>query len=90
MAIVVQLHNADLDDLFVSVRDLNLAGQPFIVDGLRLPEDQLFAITVQENASGSSGNILWRVARVSDPDRPAERSVEVEAATTVDLSANFG
>ncbi len=89
MAIVVQLHNADLDDLIVTVRDLNLTGQPVIVNQQRLPESQLLAISVQENAGGSSGNILWHVARASDPDTNSERTVEVEAAKTVDLSANF-
>lgn len=91
MPITVQLHNADLDELIVTVTDLNLEGAPEIVHQVRLPEDQLLAIAVQERAEGSTtGDIHWAVARASDPATTAERTVEVEAIGTVDLSANFG
>ena len=88
MALEIVLHNQDLDDLLVDVRDLNLGGQ-FILNGFTLPQSQLFKILVQENSSGSTGNIKWRAARVSDPDTASERSVEVSPANTVELSANF-
>jgi hypothetical protein len=58
MALEVTLHNQDLDDLLVDVRDLNLPGQPFILNGFTLPQSQLFKILVQENSSGSAGNIF--------------------------------
>ena len=39
MALEIMLHNQDLDDLLVDVRDLNLGGQ-FILNGFTLPQSR--------------------------------------------------
>jgi hypothetical protein len=89
MSIVVTVHNSDLADLFVTINDLNQAGSPAIVQSQRLNEDDIFQIAVQEGDDGSTGDIQWTVVRVDDPTATAQRTVEVSAADSVDVTTHF-
>lgn len=89
MAITVNIHNSDIVDLFVSVNDLNLAGQPATLNNQRFNENQTFSILVQEDGSGT-GNITWSVQRTDDPTTVATRTISVTNATTVDVTTQFG
>ncbi len=87
MPIIATLNNWDLADLFVTVIDLNLPGT--ILDNVRINEGQSIQIGVQPNRNGT-GDITWQVQRVDEPDVTAERTVEVTAASTINVTANFG
>jgi hypothetical protein len=88
MAIVVNLHNLDLADLFVSALDLNLAGTP-VTFNQRVNEGVTVQISVQEDGSGR-GNIQWNAQRTDDPEQTAQRTVEVSEGATVDVTTHFG
>lgn len=88
MAIVVNLHNSDLADLFVSVLDLNLMGTPEVFNA-RINEGLTFSLAVQEDGAGQ-GNIQWNAQRTDAPDQTAQRTVEVSNAATVDVTTHFG
>ena len=51
MAIVINLHNFDLADLFVSVLDLNQAGTP-VTFNARINEGLTAQMAVQEDGNG--------------------------------------
>jgi hypothetical protein len=87
MAIAVGIHNFDLTDLIVSVLDLNLGGAS-VLNNQRINEGDTVPIAVQEDGNGR-GNIQWTVQRIDDPDRPAQRTVEVTDGMNVDVTANF-
>jgi hypothetical protein len=87
MAIIINLHNLDLADLFVSVLDMNLAGTP-VTFNQRINEDVTVQIPVQEDGSGR-GNIQWNAQRTDDPEQTALRTVEVTEGATVDVTTHF-
>ena len=86
MAIVINLHNFDLADLFVSVLDLNQAGTP-VTFNARINEGLTAQMAVQEDGSGR-GMIQWNAQRTDDPET-AQRTVEVTEGTTVDVTTHF-
>ena len=90
MTITVNAHNMDIVDLFVSVNDINLPGQPAILASQRFNVNQTFPIFAQENGTGA-GNITWSVQRADDPTAPvATRTISVTNGTTVEVTRNFG
>ncbi len=88
MAIVINVHNIDVGDLFLTIFDLNVAGAA-TVDGLRMHESDIIQVAVQEGEN-ERGNIRWSVERADDSSLTAERMLEVAANTQVDVTTNFG
>jgi hypothetical protein len=82
------LHNNERtipNDLFVTVNDLNQAGQPAILANQRINVDQTFPINVQEDGNGN-GNILW-AAETVDGSRTNRGSQTVADGTTVEVAS---
>ena len=82
------LHNIERtipNDLFVTVNDLNQAGQPAILANQRINVDQTFPINVQEDGNGN-GNILW-AAQTADGSRTNRGSQPVADGTTVEVAS---
>lgn len=74
MTINAVLQNTDFGDLFVSVQDLNAAGEPYVLENARLNKDAQQTIQVQEDGDGLY-NIKWTAVRVSDNSKTATRTV---------------
>lgn len=89
MPIRVTLHNSDVGDLFVSVRDLNQADQSTILDSQRINQDEATPLTVQEDGN-RLGNIEWSAIRTDDNTRTARRSVQPAAGDEIDVTTFFG
>jgi len=84
----ITLHNNERNnpqDLFVSVSDLNQAGQPVILAGQRINVDQTFSIQVQEDGNGN-GNISW-VAQTVDGSKTNQGNQAVSDGATVEVAS---
>lgn len=86
--ITVTLQNSDLADLFLWVYDKNKVGEPAVVSGTRLNEDDRIEIQVQENGEGE-GLIRWLVKRTDPGDDKSEEkdNIRVEDGAIIDVSA---
>jgi hypothetical protein len=84
----ITLHNNERNnaqDLFVSVSDLNQAGQPVILANRRINVDQTFPIQVQEDGNGN-GNISW-AAQTVDGSRSNQGNQTVSDGATVEVAS---
>lgn len=82
------LHNGERtnpSDLFVTVSDLNQAGQPVVLANQRINVDQTFPINVQEDGNGN-GNISWSAQSV-DGSHTNQGTQTVTAGTTVEVTS---
>jgi hypothetical protein len=88
MTIGIVLHNNERtlpNDLFVSVQDLNLAGQPVVLTNQRINVDQTFALNVQDDQNGN-GNITW-VAQTVDGSKSLNATVSVTDGQQVEVTS---
>jgi hypothetical protein len=61
----ITVHNDDPNDLYVSIRDLNRAGSPVVLDNERFNKDESRGISIQEDGTGK-GSISWEATRTDD------------------------
>jgi protein involved in polysaccharide export with SLBB domain len=80
--ITINLENADQNDLFVSVTDLNQAGSLVVLNQVRLNQGDTLSVEIQEDGHGS-GKVTWAAQRVDDARKTAHRTVMVDAGGTV-------
>ena len=84
----IVLHNNErtvASDLFVSVQDMNLAGQPVVLANQRINVDQTFALNVQDDQNGN-GNITWTAAAV-DGSKSLNATVSVTDGQQVEVTS---
>lgn len=62
----VTVENNDVRDLFVTVVDLNQAGNQFILSGARLNRGQSTVIAIQDDGDGL-GHVSWQVNIAAEP-----------------------
>lgn len=85
----ITIKNEDLGDLFVWVRDMNVYGGPFVLNGARLNQGASRNFELQLDGSGE-GRISWRVQRYDDERRQrSEEDVVVKPESTVDVTTRF-
>jgi hypothetical protein len=85
----IVLHNNErtvASDLFVSVQDLNLAGQPVVLANQRINVDQTFALSVQEDGNGN-GSITWAAQSVDDASKSLNATVSVTDGQQVEVTS---
>jgi hypothetical protein len=88
IVIGITLHNnerTNAQDLFVSVNDLNQAGQPVILANQRINVDQTFSIQVQEDGNGN-GNVSW-TAQSADGSHTNQGNQTVTDGATVEVTS---
>jgi hypothetical protein len=85
----VQLHNADIDDLFVTVEDLNTQNHNTVFND-RLNKGDTKDIDIQEDGNGR-GSVTWNATRVDDPQKTASRTEsDLDNLASVDITTTFG
>jgi hypothetical protein len=62
----ITIKNTDLQDLFVTVVDLNQAVRGLILDAKRINKGQSMGIEVQDDGDGR-GHIRWQVNETESP-----------------------
>jgi hypothetical protein len=87
--ITINLENDDQNDLFVSVKDLNQAGSPVVLNQARINQGEALAVEIQEDGHGS-GKVTWAAQRVDDATQAAQRTVTVDSGDTVEVTTFFG
>lgn len=83
----VEIENADTQDLFVWVYDLNTANQQMVLAGARINEHQSSVVQIQEDGNGK-GRIHWRAVRASDASRSREGDASPAARDAVSVTAS--
>ena len=85
----VQLHNADIGDLFVTVQDLNTQNQDTVFNS-RLNKNDVKDIDIQEDGNGK-GSVQWNATRADDPQKTANRTeYDLDNLASVDITTSFG
>ena len=89
MKSTITVHNDDMVDLFVWVRDLLSYGQDIVLSEQRLSPDESVQIEVELDED-KNAKILWRAQRADDPSVSKESdALEVDDGDTVDVNV-FG
>jgi hypothetical protein len=78
--------NDDIRDLFVTVFDLNLAGNPAVLPAKRLNKGDGVPISLQENGDGQ-GSISWTVQRADEPLTVGNGNATVNDGDVVKVSS---
>ena len=87
--ITVTLENQDQGDLFVSITDLNQAGEPEILKKQRINRGESRLLDIQEDGKGS-GKIRWLAQRTDHPQKTAQHVATPETGDTVEITSFFG
>lgn len=82
----VTLHNSDVDDIFLSVVDLNQPGEPQVLPVTRLNRDKKINIQVQEDGDDHV-RYRWAAQRTDDETKTAEHE---STETSQDVTTFFG
>lgn len=87
--ITVTLENQDQGDLFVTITDLNQAGDPEILKRQRINQGESRLLDIQEDGNGR-GRIKWLAQRTDHPQKTAQHVATPETGDTVGLTTFFG
>ena len=83
------LENQDQGDLFVTVKDLNQAGEPEILNNQRINQGESRLLDIQEDGRGT-GRIRWLAQRTDRPQKTAQHVATPETGDTVEMTTFFG
>jgi hypothetical protein len=86
--ITVTLENQDQGDLFVTVTDLNQAGDPEILKNQRINQGESRLLDIQEDGYGT-GRIRWLAQRTAHPQKTAQHVATPESGDTVEITTFF-
>jgi hypothetical protein len=87
--ITVTLENQDQGDLFVSITDLNQAGEPEILKRQRINRGESCLLDIQEDGTGT-GRIRWLAQRTDHPQKTAKHVATPGGGDTVEITTFFG
>ncbi len=90
--IMINVHNSDIRDLFLSILDFNASPEPEpppTVSGLRVNQGALVQVAIQENSRGD-GSIRWVVQSADDATLTATRDVTPSSNSQIDVTTQFG
>jgi hypothetical protein len=79
------IENQDMEDLFVSVQDLNTANAKLVLDNQRINRGQSSQADIQPDGNGT-GNIHWRVTQAIAGGKTSESDATPSAGDTVGVS----
>lgn len=84
----LDLENTDIGDLYVSVWDRNLAGEPKILDAQRLNQNGRTSISVEIDGDDFY-SIRWYAERTDDSAKNKQTDVRDNGSDPVDVSTYF-